>query len=262
MIRLLARLTGLLAAMLALGASAQTLEVRPDLAKLFGDRPGCFALFDAGARRMLVVDSARAQRRYRPASTFKVANSLIALETAAVSDVDEIIPYGGGLQPFKAWERDLPMREAIVASSVPVYQEIARRIGLPRMRQQLTRLGYGNMQTGEVVDRFWLDGPLQISAVEQARFLARLAQGQLPASKRSQQLVREILRLEHEGPAALYGKTGWAFAGRPDIGWWVGWIERDGRIHSFALNIDLRGEQDLGLRREIGEALLRKLELL
>lgn len=262
MIRLLAHLTGALLLSLAGAAPAQTFDVRADLAKLFGDRPGCFALYDVGARRMLVVDAARAQRRYRPASTFKIANSLIALETGAVSDVDEVIPYGGGAQPFKAWERDMPMREAIVASSVPVYQEIARRIGLPRMRQQLTRLGYGDMQTGDVVDRFWLDGPLRISAVEQARFLARLAQGQLPASKRSQQQVREILRLEHDGAAALFGKTGWAFNGQPDIGWWVGWVEREDRIYSFALNIDLRGEQDLGRRREIGEALLRKLELL
>lgn len=262
MIRSLALLFGAPLLSLAFTASAQTFEVRPDLARLFAERPGCFALYDASARRMLVVNSARAQRRYRPASTFKIANSLIALETGAVGDVDEVIPYGGSPQPFKAWERDMPMREAIAASSVPVYQEIARRIGLARMRQQLTRFGYGNMQTGEVVDRFWLDGPLQISAVEQARFLARLAQGQLPASKRSQQQVREILRLEHDGAAALYGKTGWAFDGRPDIGWWVGWVEREGRIHSFALNIDLRGEQDLALRRKIGEALLRRLELL
>ena len=44
------------------------------------------------------------------------------------------------------------------------------------------------------LERFWLDGPLAISAVEQARFLGMLALGRLPASARA--IVRDILRIE------------------------------------------------------------------
>src|SRR6185295_19637139 len=117
-------------------------------------------------------------------------NSLIALETGVVKDESEAVPYGGKPQPIKAWEKDMGLRDAIKISNVPVYQEIARRVGLARYDAWLARLDYGNRQTGTVVDRFWLDGPLAISAVEQTKFVARLAQGTLPASARSQAIVR------------------------------------------------------------------------
>lgn len=250
-----------LACLWALPSQAAFTDERPDLAYLFGGTPGCFVLYDVGADRLLLVNPERARRRYIPASTFKIANSLIALETGALRDTDEVIPYGGQPQPFMAWEKDMPMREAFLASNVPVYREIARRIGQPRMQAMLERLDYGNHEAGAVVDRFWLDGPLRISAVEQARFLAKLAQGRLPLSERSQILVRNIARIEPRDGDTLYGKTGWVFGTQPQLGWWVGWIEREGRIYSFALNIDLQGEQDIGKRRQIGEAILRKLDL-
>lgn len=44
------------------------------------------------------------------------------------------------------------------------------------MRANVSRLGYGNAEIGQVVDNFWLVGPLKISAMEQTRFLLRLAQ--------------------------------------------------------------------------------------
>ncbi len=242
-------------------ARAGFTDDRPDLEPLFGATPGCFVLYDVTADRLLLVNPERAKTRYIPASTFKIANSLIALETGAVRDIDQVVPYGGRPQAFKAWEKDMPMREAFPASNVPVYQEIARRIGLPRMQAMLQRLDYGNREAGPVVDRFWLDGPLQISAVEQARFVTHLAQGRLPVSAASQAAVREIARIEARGGDVLYGKTGWVFGTQPQIGWWVGWVEREGRVYGFALNIDLQGEQDIGKRRQIGEAILRKLEL-
>lgn len=245
----------------ALPAQAGFTDERPDLEPLFGGTPGCFVLYDMGADRLLLVNPVRAHTRYIPASTFKLANSLIALETGAVHDIDEVIPYGGQAQPFKAWEKDMPMREAFPVSNVPVYQEIARRVGLPRMQAMLERLDYGNHDAGTMVDRFWLQGPLQISAVEQARFVARLAQGRLPVSAGSQAAVREIARIEARGGDVLYGKTGWVFGAQPQIGWWVGWVEREGRVYGFALNIDMQGEQDIGKRRQIGEAILHKLGL-
>ena len=71
----------------------------------------------------------------------KVANSLIGLSTGAVRSADEVLPYGGKPQRFKAWEHDMSLRDAIKASNVPVYQELARRIGLERMRANVSRLG-------------------------------------------------------------------------------------------------------------------------
>ena len=250
---------------LLLALIAVAVVERPDLAAVFAEQgtPGTFVLYDASAGRLTVVDRTRAARRYVPASTFKIANSLIALETGAVKDEREVIPYGGKPQPFPQWERDMDMRDAIRVSNVPVYQEIARRIGRERMKAQLDRLGYGNRRIGTVVDRFWLDGPLRISALEQARFVARLAQGKLPLSERSQRVVRDILRLEEKDGAALFGKTGWASGPTPpQIGWWVGWVEREGRVYSFALNIDMASADDTPKRNAIGRSLLARLGVL
>lgn len=242
-------------------ATAGETLVRDDLDAVFQEHgvTGTFVLYDVAEDRLTLVNAKRAETRFVPASTFKIANSLIALETGAVKDEAEVIPYGGKPQPFKVWERNMSMREAIVISNVPVYQELARRVGLDQYHHWLARLGYGNQETGSQVDRFWLDGPLEISAVEQVKFLSALAQGKLDASAGAQEFVRDILRLESRDGISLYGKTGWQFSREPQLGWWVGWVERDGKIFAFALNIDMAGKADIPKRTTIGKALLEKL---
>ncbi|MBA3590694.1 class D beta-lactamase [Methylibium sp.] len=217
---------------------------------------GCFALLDAATGESRLVNGRRARQRFAPASTFKIPNSLIALEAGAVRDEREVVPYGGKPQLFPQWERDLNLREAFAASSVPVCQELARRIGLARMRAAVAGFGYGNAEVGGVVDRFWLDGPLAISAIEQAAFLVRLAQGSLPVSARSLAIVRDISTVETRAGAVLHAKSGWLFDAKPQVGWWVGWVEQAGGLHGFALNIDMQSIADAPRRERIGRRLL------
>lgn len=221
---------------------------------------GAFVGYDVAGDRMFLVHATRAQQRLSPASTFKIANSLIALETGVVRDENEIIPYRADGPPLiKEWARDMSMRDAIKMSNVPIYQELARRIGLERYREWLARLSYGNAETGVVVDRFWLNGSLAISAVEEARFVAALAQRKLPMSARSQEIVRDIITYEAVGACTIYAKTGWCRACRPQIGWWVGWVEHRGGVFAFALNIDIVGPSDLDKRIPVAKELLSKL---
>jgi len=63
--------------------------------------------------------------------------------------------------------------------------------------------------------------------VEQTQFLARLARDELPFPKDVQAKVREIVQLEQGNGWTLYGKTGWADAEPPGIGWWVGWYRKE-----------------------------------
>lgn len=242
-------------------AGAQAVEERPDLLALFKKQgtPGAFVLLDIQGERMVVVDRDRAETPYVPASTFKIPNSLIALETGALRDQHEIIPWGGEPQRRKEWEKDMALGEAIRVSNLPAFQEIARRIGPARMQAGVDKLGYGNRRIGDVVDRFWIDGPLEISAVEQAEFVAKLALRRLPISARSQEIVRDALRLEQQGDAVLYGKTGWHNGQKPWIGWLVGWVERAGKVQSFALNIDMAKQGDEKKRLPLGKALLSAL---
>ncbi len=243
---------------------AEELNEAPELHPIFDEMAaqGTFLLYDLTEARFRVHDVLRAQTRYIPASTFKIANTLIGLEAGSVRSVDEVLPYGGEPQPYQSWEHDMGLRDAIKISNVPIYQELARRTGLAILRAWMDRLDYGNRQIGVTVDRFWLDGPLKISALEQVRFLARLAKGELPATKSSLDATREILLIDQGDDWRLYAKTGLRRDSDPGIGWWVGWVEKEGRIYTFALNIDIRNPQDVDNRIPLGMACLRRLGVL
>ena len=258
-----ALLTALLALFSLQGYSSEWKE-SPKVGELFkrAGVTGTFVLYDVDAGRFVGHNQARSKVRFIPASTFKIPNSLIGLAVEAVQDVDEILPYGGKPQSFAVWEKDMGLREAITLSNVPIYQELARRIGLERMRENVLKLGYGNENIGATVDTFWLAGPLKISAIEQAQFLARLAQGQLTLHADVQASVREIILLEQGDSWRLYGKTGWENAPNSGIGWWVGWVKKDDHVYAFALNIDIQKATDADKRIEIGKASLEALGVL
>lgn len=258
------KLVHALSALLCLPLAASEWRENPAIGKAFTEAgvTGTFVVYDEDADRFTGHGERRARTRFVPASTFKIANSLIGLETGSVESVDEVLPYGGGPQPFEIWEHDMSLREAIPISNVPIYQELARRTGLERMKREVRRLEYGNGAIGKVVDRFWLDGPLAISAVEQVRFQQRLADGRLPYSGEIQADVRGILELESGSDWTLYGKTGWADAPDPGVGWWVGWVANGTGNHPFALNLDVRSAEDAEKRVPLGKRILAELELI
>lgn len=240
---------------------AENVQNTPAVEKLFRDADvsGTFVLFDVSADRFVIHNLERAETRFVPASTFKIPNSLIGLSTGAVDSMDEVLPYGGKPQYLEIWEKDMGLREAIKISNVPIYRELARRIGLKQMAEYVALLDYGNTDIGDTVDLFWLQGPLKISALEQARFLARLARGKLPLPQNIQSSVRDIVRTDQGEGWILYSKTGWGTSIEPAIGWWVGWVEKNGRIFSFALNVDMPDAADAKIRTSLGMASLEVL---
>lgn len=258
--------------LLANSAHAVTWQDNEDIYQIFkkNDIVGTFVVYDVSSDKLTGYNQERAKTRFTPASTFKIPNSLIGLSTGAVKSLDEIFPHNGKSQYLKEWEKDMNLREAIKVSNVTVYQEIARRVTLKEMQKNVKLLNYGNMATGNKVDRFWLDGPLKISSIEQTSFLAKLAQNQLPLSQEVQNAVQDITLLEKGSNWELHGKTGTLMRQKENIGWWVGWIKKDGHIYSFALNIDNhpRGSSEKKTaiktqeRIDLGKASLKALGLL
>lgn len=243
---------------------AAEITVRHDLLSLFHKYQvtGTFALYDPAQDQLTLVNPERAKTRMIPASTFKIANSLIALETGIVKDENEVLPYGGKPQHFKAWEKDMSLTQAFKISNVPVYQELARKIGLKNYTSWLQKLEYGNTRVGGDVTSFWLKGPLKISAIEQTQFIAKLANSQLPVSERTHKIVRKIAKVETKGLRTLYAKTGWTVAPTPQLGWYVGWVDGhdgDDGICSFALNIDIQTRKNVAKRKTLARALLTEL---
>lgn len=198
---------------------------------------GTFVLYEPYANRWKVLDEARARRRFLPASTFKIPHALVGLETGAIADEHEVFAWDGSPKPRAAWERDHTLATGIQESVVWMFQEVARRVGKARMRAWLERFGYGNRDIAGGIDRFWLQGALAISAVEQVEFLRKLEEGRLMVSPRSRRLVREAILVERTQAYTLRAKTGTAIHSRGAVGWWVGWVEREGRVAAyFAMN--------------------------
>jgi beta-lactamase class D len=224
---------------------------------------GAFVLYDAAAGRTIVHDPQRAARRFRPASTYKILNSLIALETGVIADEHEVIPWDG-TDRGDWWNGDQAMTRAFQRSTVWFYQELARRIGEERMRTWVERVGYGNRDIGGDIDRFWLDGALTISAEEQVALLRRLHAGTLPFSERSQTILRRIMLFQEGDGWLIRAKTGWTRADGVQIGWLVGWVERDGHPYFFATQIESRDPEIPMQRaqREITRGALTELGVL
>jgi beta-lactamase class D len=226
--------------------------------------PGTFVLHEPLGDRWLVHGAARARERFLPHATFDVAAALAGLETGALNDELEVFRWDGKPKPVTLWERDHDLASGMAFGVAWMFQEIARRVGRARMREWLERFEYGNRDTGGGIDLFWLQGGLRISALEQVRFLHRLAEGRLGATQRAQRLVRESLRVEKTADYTLYAKTGTTSqAIRDPVWWWVGWVERKGRPQAFfALNFAPHGANRFADRFDIGRAILTEAGVL
>jgi beta-lactamase class D len=168
----------------------------------------------------------RCTERFLPASTFKIFNSLVALETAVAPDDQLVIKWDSVVRRHPEWNKDMTMREAFKVSNFPYYQEIARRIGIARMQHYLDTVKYGNMKIGGSIDSFWVNNSLQISPDEQTGFLKRMYFYELPFSERSQRIVKTMMLREDSAGYKLYYKTGTGQSGDKYIYWIVGFAER------------------------------------
>ena len=261
-----ARVMSVLCLLLAAAPScAADWTPRPDWATFFeqaGAR-GTIVVADERDGRQWVHNGIRAQQRFVPASTFKVPHALFALDAGLVRDEFQVFRWDGVERDIAAWNRDQDLRSSMRNSTVWVYQGFARALGEARERDYLRRAGYGNADLSGDIERFWLDGPLRISAVEQVAFLRRLYRNELPFAVEHQRLVKDIMIVEAGRDWILRAKTGWAGRTDSQVGWWVGWIERKDGAVFFALNIDMPGGiEDAPKRVAIGRRVMQSIAAL
>jgi beta-lactamase class D len=261
MLRGMDRLSTSLAALFASfsAGAARTFE-RAEWAAAFARQGvrGTFVLHRPALQRFDVLDAERARARFLPASTFKIANALIALDAGTLRDQHEVFRWDGKPKMRRAWERDHALDSGMRESVVWMFQEIARRTGKARMKQGVHRLAYGNGDIGGGIDHFWLQGNLRVSAMEQVDFLRRLREGRLAASARATRLVRNALAVERTAEYTLYAKTGTTGGVRDAIAWWVGWVEKGGVPTAyFAMNYAPGPRTPYAARFAIARAILQ-----
>lgn len=199
---------------------------------------GSILIYDLQKNRYYSNNFDWIENAYLPASTFKIPNSIIALETGVVKNESTVFKWNGEKRNMKIWEQDLIFKDAFQFSCVPCYQEIARAIGAVKMNQYLDSLNYGEMEVTETnIDLFWLEGSSKITQLQQIDFLKRLYLSQLPISERTEMIIKRMLLIEKKESYSLSGKTGWSIRNGNNNGWFVGFIESNEQVFFFATNI-------------------------
>lgn len=201
---------------------------------------GCFTMLDNATGEITVYNMKLDTMRFSPASTFKIVNSLVGLQTGVIVDENMQVKWDGTIRFYpngdtaKSWNKDMNMTEAFKASAVPYYQEVARRIGKDTMQQWIDSMGYGNKNISGPIDSFWLNGKLKISPDEQLGLVKRLYFDQLPFRKSVHQQVKDVMLQENNTAYKLSYKTGWGFGEDGNaLSWMTGWIEENNHVYFF-----------------------------
>lgn len=241
------------------------------LAEKIGDRDVVFFARDLESGESYAVQPDRLDERHSPWSTFKVPNLLIALESGVAANLEHAKDWDQEKYPPrdywpKAWRGGQTLRSAFKYSAVWYFKEIALDVGLERYRRDLANYDYGNHETADKLDSFWLGEPLMISPREQVAFLSRLLSGELDVSERSLQALSEASLSKAKDGFVLHGKTGAGpselgnFQG-PFDGWFVGWVERPRKKPLvYALYVRGSGFKSIQkIRRELSQDLLMEI---
>ncbi|HEU4472988.1 MAG TPA: penicillin-binding transpeptidase domain-containing protein [Flavisolibacter sp.] len=247
--------------------SPNNVQVDDSLEKYFTENKaaGSFALLNNNNGNFTIYNLDRYRdSSYLPASTFKIVNSLIGLQTGIITNDSMVIRWDSIRRPVDEWNRDLSMYQAFRVSAVPYYQEVARRIGRDTMQRWLDSIAYGTAKITSRVDTFWLDNSLKITSDEQLGLVKKLYFNELPFHRINQEIVKKAMLFEDKPEYRLSYKTGWGFADstrKKHIGWVVGWIEENKHPYFFVLNLESTepGFDMAGARMKILKGILSQL---
>ena len=238
--------TGILFVTLLTACTTNNITEDKSLEKYFTENnvTGTFGLFDNAKGQFTIYNTTRfTDSVYLPASTFKILNSLIGLETGIVNDSSTVIEWDSIQRGRPECDTSLMMWDAFRLSCPPWYQEMARRVGKERMQHWLDTLGYAQrydtFSIRNNLDTFWLDNSAKVTADEQMGIVKRLYFDQLPFYKRSQRIVRNMMLWEDNANYQLSYKTGWGITeNNHALGWITGWIVENKHPYFFVLQLE------------------------
>lgn len=239
--------------------SVQTVAEDQAIEKLFAKQgiSGTIMVSSLRSGQTFIHNTPRANRRFTVASTFKIFNTLISLEEKAILGKDDLFKWDGHTYAIPDWNHDQTLESAFKVSCVWCFQELARRVGADKYRIYVLKSAYGQLHEPFVETTFWLDGSLEISVIEQVKFLKEVYQQTLPFSTSSYETLRQVMLVEQTPTFTIRAKTGLAGKSKPQIGWYVGYVETSKDVWFFAMNIDVHDEKDLPLRLNLTREVLR-----
>ncbi|WP_249209218.1 class D beta-lactamase [Magnetospirillum sulfuroxidans] len=239
----------------------------------------CTIVADAVSGAALHQSGNGCDLRVPPASTFKLALSLIGFDSGLLQDAHSpALPFKPGYPDYLPSWRATTDPTAWMKNSVVWYsQQITAQLGEESFRRYITAFAYGNQDLSgtpgkhDGLSRAWLSSSLEISAHEQIAFLRKITRRHLPVAAHAYRMTELITRLD-DAPAGwdLHGKTGTgapatAEGGRDwdrAYGWFVGWATRDNRTVIFARLIQDDGRQEISAGLRARTAMVRDLPAL
>ena len=232
---------------------------------------GSTTIYDYKNKKWIYSDAADANKATLPASTFKIVNLLIALQSGAIKDENETVKFTEkqdttlyGYRP--EIYRDMTVKKAFELSAGWVFVDLAKRIGKERYRHDLKACRYGNGKFREKGIDFWNFGSFGVTPQNQIEFLVRVYEGKTPFSKQNTDILKEVMITEKTRSYIIRSKTGWTRANGKDIGWWVGYVERKDNLYFFATRLTKKRSEvnpDFGsCRKEITKEILKQIQAL
>lgn len=207
---------------------------------------GSLVIESLNTKRIDIYDDKRADSFFSPASTFKIPNTLIALNEGVVNK-NSVIVWDKKVREFNSWNKNQTLKSAFKNSCVWCYKEFASKIGVEKYKNYLKELDYGNRKIGDDVTNFWLDESLKITAFGEIKFLKRLYANDLPFKIEDINFLKDLMIDEKKEDYTIRAKTGW----EGKYGWYVGYVETKEDVWFFALNIDTNSKDDLPKRKAL-----------
>ena len=213
----------------------------------------CTLIADAATKR-IVKEEGACDTRITPASTFKIAISLMGYDAGFLkSEHDPVLKYRKGDPDWRAsWLTDTDPQKWIRDSVVWYSQRVTAALGAQRFQQYATAFRIGNADVSgdpkkhDGLKWAWIDSSLQVSPREELDFLERVVRRELPVKQIAYAMTGRITTIDGEhGGWEIHGKTGTGFPpladGRSDhahgYGWFVGWARKGDRALVFVRQI-------------------------
>ena len=224
---------------------ASTQDIRPNIQVKEEFKPyfqeadvqGAFVLYDLKNNSYIYYNEAGCDTAFIPASTFKIMSFLVALETGVVKDEKDTLQWDGVDRGLSVWNQNTDLKSAMKNSVVWYNQRVIAQIGQERMQYYIDKAHYGNQNIGGGLDKFWLKGDLRISPNQQIDFLVRLYNNKLPFTERNMKIIKDIMITSQASDKTVHAKTGWSTFQGQEVGWYVGYIEKNNNVYFFATNL-------------------------
>lgn len=251
----------------------KNIVIRNDFKKYFNECHvnGSVVIYDNSKKKWILSDTIDSKKETLPASTFKIINLLIALETRSIQDEYEVVKWPGKTDTVKYGFRpdiyhDMTVKEAFEVSAGWVFVELAKKIGKTNYKKYLIRSHYGNLDLSQTDADFWNFGNFGISPLNQVEFIKNLYTEDLPFSKRNMEIVKKVMISEKTEDFTIRSKTGWTRDNGINTGWWVGSIENKQGTYFFATRLlqdrQIKNPNFGACRKEITKTIFKDLNIL